>query len=92
MRSTTQLSITLPKEMAKAVREKVATGGYASESEVIRDGLRTLLERDAVVEQWLRTEVVPTIREHERNPGRLYSSDEIRAELKTRRKARAKQR
>jgi putative addiction module CopG family antidote len=60
MRSTQQFSITLPNEMAEMVRKKVASGEYATESEVIRDGLRTLSARDAVVEQWLRNEVVPT--------------------------------
>lgn len=48
MRSTQQFSITLPNEMADAVRAKVATGEYATESEVIRDGLRALLARDRV--------------------------------------------
>jgi antitoxin ParD1/3/4 len=60
MRSTQQFSITLPNEMAEMVRKKVASGEYATESEVIRDGLRTLSARDAVVERWLRNEVVPT--------------------------------
>jgi len=32
--------------MAEAVKSKVATGEYASESEVIRDDLRALLARD----------------------------------------------
>ena len=40
MRSTQQFSVTLPNEMADHVRAKVASGEYASESEVIRDGLR----------------------------------------------------
>lgn len=34
-----QLSITLPNDMADVVREKVSGGEYASESEVIREGL-----------------------------------------------------
>ena len=51
MRSTQQLSITLPNEMANLVRAKVATGEYATESEVIRDGLRTLLARDRAVDK-----------------------------------------
>jgi len=42
MRSTTQLSITLPNEMAEMVKSKVESGEYASESEVIRDGLRAM--------------------------------------------------
>ncbi len=37
MRSTKQMSITLPHEMAQLVKDKVAKGEYASESEVIRD-------------------------------------------------------
>ena len=60
MRTTQSLSITLPIEMAEMVKAKVASGEYASESEVIRDGLRTLAARDAVVEQWLREQVAPT--------------------------------
>jgi antitoxin ParD1/3/4 len=46
MRSTRQFSVTLPNEMADMVRSKVASGEYASESEVIRDGLRALQARD----------------------------------------------
>lgn len=68
MRTTQQMSITLPVEMAKLVKEKVASGAYASESEVIRDGLRALQDRDAAVEKWLREEVAPTYDRHKANP------------------------
>ncbi|MCU0906212.1 MAG: type II toxin-antitoxin system ParD family antitoxin [Rhodobacteraceae bacterium] len=60
MRCTQSLSVTLPLEMAQMVKAKVSSGEYATESEVIRDGLRTLAARDAAVERWLREEVVPT--------------------------------
>ena len=60
MRTTQSLSITLPHEMAQMVKAKVSSGEYATESEVIRDGLRTLAARDAAVEKWLIDEVVPT--------------------------------
>lgn len=53
MRTTQQLSITLPNDMADVMKEKVRFGEYASESEVIRDGLRALLARDRAVENWL---------------------------------------
>lgn len=46
MRTTQQFSITLPNEMADIVKTKVAAGEYATESEVIRDGLRVLMARD----------------------------------------------
>ena len=64
MRTTKQLSITLPIEMAEQVRERVTSGQYASESEVIRDGLRALFARDEVVERWLREEVAVVFDEH----------------------------
>jgi putative addiction module CopG family antidote len=59
MRNTLSLSITLPHDMAQMVKDKVASGAYASESEVIRDGLRALQARDAAVERWLHESVVP---------------------------------
>jgi antitoxin ParD1/3/4 len=57
MRTTQQLSITLPNDLAAAVKAKVRTGEYATESEVIRDGLRALLARDRAVESWLHHQV-----------------------------------
>jgi len=45
--------------MAQMVKDKVASGTYASESEVIRDGLRALQARDAAIERWLHESVVP---------------------------------
>lgn len=59
MRTTQQMSITLPNEMAAQIKARVASGEYASESEVIREGLRALLERDQAVEKWLQQQVVP---------------------------------
>ena len=59
MRTTQQFSITLPLDMAEIVEGKIKSGAYASVSEVMRDGVRALLEREAAVERWLREEVVP---------------------------------
>jgi antitoxin ParD1/3/4 len=82
MRTTQQMSITLPNEMAEFVRDKVARGDYASDSEVLRDALRVLRERDRAVEGWLRDQVVPTAQALRDNPGRALSADQLRAELK----------
>ena len=59
MRTTQQLSITLPNDMADVVKAKVRTGEYASESEVIRDGLRALLARDRAIDNCLHQQVGP---------------------------------
>jgi len=88
MRSTRQLSITLPNEMADWVKDKTASGNYASESEVIRDGLRALRERDAAVEQWLRDEAVPTYKAYLADPTRVSPIDEVFERIEARLKAR----
>ena len=87
MRTTQSLSITLPIEMAEMVKAKVASGQYASESEVIRDGLRTLVARDAAIEKWLVEEVVPTLEEIEAHPERLLTPEEVDRRLDARMEA-----
>lgn len=81
MRTTQQLSVTLPNEMAQMVKSKVASGEYASESEVIRDGLRALQARDRAVENWLRCEVAPTYDGMKTDPLRGRTLDEVRETL-----------
>ena len=86
MRSTQQLSITLPNEMAELVRAKVATGEYATESEVVRDGLRTLLARDRVLEGWLQKQVAPAFDALKADPLRAVSVSHVRGALSAARK------
>ena len=81
MRSTQQFSITLPNEMADTVRAKVAAGEYATESEVIRDGLRTLLARDKAVEDWLRRDVAAAYDALKADPGRALSVETVKVRL-----------
>jgi antitoxin ParD1/3/4 len=92
MRTTQQLSITLPNEMADLVRAKVATGEYATESEVIREGLRTLLARDRAVEGWLREQVAPAYDALKVDRSRAVSADDVRATLSAEHKRAAKKR
>lgn len=81
MRTTQQLSITLPMEMANAIKAKVQTGEYATESEVIRDGLRALMARDRAVEIWLHQCVGPAYDALKADPARAVTPDQIRARL-----------
>ncbi|MFT4229127.1 MAG: type II toxin-antitoxin system ParD family antitoxin [Microbacterium sp.] len=80
-RTTKQLSITLPTNMAEALKERVTSGAYASESEVVRDGLRALFAREEAVETWLRTEVVASYDELRADPSRAISAADMRAHL-----------
>ena len=81
MRTPQQFSITLPNEMAEAVKSKVAAGEYATESEVIRDGLRALLARDRAVESWLEQQVGPAYDALKADPTRAISIDDLRKRL-----------
>ena len=81
MRSTQQFSITLPNEMANAVRAKVAAGEYATESEVIRDGLRVLLARDRAVKDWLRKDVAAAYDKLKADPSRAVEVGAVKARL-----------
>ena len=78
MRTTTQLSITLPNVMADEVKKRVVSGIYASESEVVRDGLRALFARESAVENWLRTQVVSSIEAVKADPSSTMSSAEMK--------------
>ncbi len=81
MRTTQQMSITLPNDMADVVKTKVRSGEYASESEVIRDGLRALMARDRAVESWLNNQVGPAYDALKVDPSRAVSVDQVRARL-----------
>ena len=81
MRTTKQFSITLPNEMADVVKAKVTAGEYATESEVIRDGLRVLMARDRAVENWLREQVGPAYDALKADPSRAVTADQVRARI-----------
>jgi antitoxin ParD1/3/4 len=81
MRTTQQFSVTLPTEMAQMVKAKVSSGEYASESEVMRDGLRALQSRDKALESWLLREVVPAYDALKANPSRGRSHAKVKASL-----------
>lgn len=81
MRSTQQFSITLPNEMADLVRAKVAAGEYATESEMIREGLRALMAQERAVESWLREKVGPAYDSLKEDPSRAIELKSVRARL-----------
>jgi antitoxin ParD1/3/4 len=81
MRPAEKLSITLPAEMARMVREKVEGGAYASNSEVIREALRTWQEREAMKAQRL-DEIRERIAESINDPRPSLTDKDVNQRLK----------
>jgi putative addiction module CopG family antidote len=84
MRATQSLSITLPAELAEMVKAKVASGEYASESEVVHEGLRSLLDEDATLDTWQVEEVLKTLEKVRASPERHLSLGEVDKRLDAR--------
>jgi antitoxin ParD1/3/4 len=86
MSATAKRTISLPQEHAAYIDAKVASGDYASVSEVVREGLRALKARDDAMEAWLRGPVVEAYDELEAYPERAIpleeAFDQILARLK----------
>jgi antitoxin ParD1/3/4 len=80
-------TISFSAEQAAFIDAKVASGEYASVSEVVSAGLRALQDHDAAIEKWLREEVAPTYDAVKKDPSRLMSIeqawDQIRAKHET---------
>ena len=81
MQTTQQMRVTLPDKMAEAVKAKVQTGEYTSESEVICDGLRALMARDRAVECWLNDQVGLAYDALKEDPSRAVTAEQVRMRI-----------
>jgi antitoxin ParD1/3/4 len=79
MPTTEELSITLPAEMVRAIREKVSTGAYRTDSEVVREALRNWMEQERRLAR-LDAAIACAIADAE--AGRVQDIDAARAELR----------
>lgn len=79
MQTAEKLSITLPSEMVRVIREKVDSGAYGSNSEVIRIALRGWMEREQRLSA-LDSAIVRGVADAE--AGRIQEIGTIREELR----------
>ena len=82
MAASHKRTFSLPGEQARYIDSLVASGAYASGSEVVRAGLRALQERDAAVERWLRDQVVPVAAAMHADSGRAIPADRVFDEIR----------
>jgi antitoxin ParD1/3/4 len=90
MSETAKRTFSLPAKQAKFIDKQVASGAYASASEVVRAGLRALQERDAAVDRWLNEEVAPVYDAMTADPQRALSANKVFAAVRARHAARLK--
>ena len=88
------MNVSLTPELERLVNEKVESGLYQTASEVVREALRLLKERDQAREQQLRADVQAGFDQLSRGEGRAYdrtSGRQLAERIKSRgRAARAK--
>jgi len=79
--AVTEFNITLPEQIADIVRSKVSAGEYASESEVMQEGLLRLLSEDKELDEWIVREVLPVQQAMHATPSRARSMKQVEATL-----------
>jgi antitoxin ParD1/3/4 len=84
MTAVTKRTVSLPPEQSDYVDGLVASGAFASASEVVRAGLRALQERDTAVERWLREDVARTYDAMQANPERGVPAEDVFAAIRAR--------
>jgi len=88
MSSISKRTVSLPEEHAAYIDQMVASGAFASASEVVRAGLRALQEREAAVDRWLREEVAPVYDAMQADPTRGLPAEQVFDELRAHHAAR----
>jgi len=83
MQTAEKLSITLPAEMVRVIREKVGTGTYSSNSEVIREALRGWMEREQRLAT-LDAAIARGVADADADTGRTQEIETVREELRRR--------
>ena len=77
MATIAKRTFSLPAEQAAFIDAQVASGAFATASEVVSAGLCALQERDAAVERWLREEVAPAYDRWKADPSSEISSEDL---------------
>src|SRR5215213_6006599 len=85
MPTSRSLRVTLPEDMVQMVKAKVESGEYASESEVVGEGVRAVRDRDEALSRWrVKEEVVAAYEEYQTNPSDVADGRTVAERIKAR--------
>lgn len=85
MNANVSIKVTLPADLAEAMRLKVEAGEYASAEDMLQAGLRSLLDDDRSLETWLREDVVAGHADYLAHPEQAIPAEDMLAHLQHRR-------
>lgn len=83
-------TVSLPPEQTAFIDRAIASGNYASTSDVVEAGLKALQEREADLEKWLQDDVAPVFDAILANPARVLAADDVFAQVRVRHRERLK--
>jgi antitoxin ParD1/3/4 len=81
MEAAEKFSITLPAEMARIIRAKLEGGTYGSNSEVIREAMRTWMDQER---PWATLDAAIARGIADADAGRVHTLDEVREHMRLR--------
>ncbi|MCB8877225.1 ribbon-helix-helix domain-containing protein [Acidisoma silvae] len=81
-------TVSLPAEQSRYIDHTVASGRYASVSDVVEAGLIALQEREVAVDLWLREDVLPVYDAMQADPGLGMTADAVIRQLQAHHAAR----
>lgn len=81
---TDKRSFAIAPQQAAYIADKIASGEYGSEDEVLAAAISALQERDLELERWIADKVLPAYDEWKAHPERVKSADEVFDRLEAR--------
>lgn len=81
MRKVQKRTFSITTQQAEFIDRKVAEGVYASGSEIIREGLRAIKNREDRLERWIAEEIIPAYDAWKANPDDVRDIDDVLVEI-----------
>jgi antitoxin ParD1/3/4 len=88
MSSTQKLGGAPPFDMGEVIEAQIKSDAQSSVFEVVHDGARAPIEREAAVEQWIRDELIAGHQEYMAGPSKGIPAEAVLDRIKARRTVR----
>lgn len=76
-----RVSIEIPDDLAEFAEAKVSAGEFASVDEAIAAGVQSLKDHDAMIDRWIKEEVIPSYEKWVADGKPVLTEDEVFASV-----------